>query len=80
MHILPIDIDQDWTAGTTRYWFDVDGEVYAVSDTAGELTLLDSEGYPIDPANDHARLLDALRPHYEALAPTPNPRSNRYEH
>jgi len=59
------EVEQIWTDETTRYWFDVDGVNYCISDCAGELSLLDSDGHPIEPRNDHAGIEDALAPHYQ---------------
>jgi len=58
--------EQVWQNCETRYWFEVDGEEYCLSDTEGRLSLLDSEGYPIDECNDHLRVKDALIKHYPA--------------
>lgn len=50
--------DQNWQAGTTTYWFDIDGtdygtektfdnEIFSISDCNGNLTVIDVEGYPV---------------------------------
>ena len=65
MEITFVEKDQVWQDEKTNYWFDVDGEQYAVSDCNGELTLLDFEGYPILPCNDHDNIKEALIPEYE---------------
>ena len=60
--------EQVWQDETTRYWFEmeVDGEseMFAVADTNGSLSILDSEGHPLpeSPLRDH--LLRTLTPHY----------------
>ncbi|WP_335914960.1 hypothetical protein [Shewanella algae] len=65
MEIKFIEKDQVWQSETTNYWFEVDGVIWAVSDCNGELKLLDSEGYPVEPCNDKEFVLDALKSHYE---------------
>ena len=60
-----IEKEQDWSNETTRYWFEVDKDYYCIADQNGELTLLDSEGYPIEEQNDHDKIKQALLPHYE---------------
>lgn len=59
--------EQDWQNETTRYWFLVNGENYCIADNNGDLTLLDSEGYPIDDCNDHEGIKDALTKEYKNL-------------
>lgn len=56
--------DHIWQHEQTNYWFDVDGDQYAIADQNGNLSLLDSEGYPIDPCNDHDNVFDQLKPLY----------------
>lgn len=58
--------DQQWQNQQTVYWFSVDDEDYAIADRGGELSLLDSEGFPIEPCNDHENIKSILIPHYEA--------------
>lgn len=60
-----IDKDQNWQDETTNYWFDVDGEQYAVSDCNGKLRLLDCDGFPVEPCNDRDNVLEQLIPLYE---------------
>lgn len=48
MEIKFIEKAQIYQDETTHYWFDVDGESYAVSDCNGERCILDSDGAPID--------------------------------
>ena len=69
MNVKPLSIEQDYQAETTRVWFSVDGEEYAIADNFDEgISLLDSEGYPIDDCNDHEGLKDALLPLYRRYA------------
>ncbi len=65
MQITFLSKEQDWENETTRYWFTVDGTEFCISDTNGYLSLLDSEGYPIEECNDHGNIKDALIPEYE---------------
>ena len=60
-----IEKDQNWQNERTNYWFEVDGESWALSDQNGELTLLDSEGYPVEDCNDQGSVKDLLIPEYE---------------
>ncbi|MCK5602768.1 hypothetical protein KAR91_12885 [Candidatus Pacearchaeota archaeon] len=60
-----IEKDQDWANETTRYWFSVNGENYCMADNNGSVSLLDSEGYPIDDCNDHSNIKDLLTHHYQ---------------
>ena len=66
-----VEKDQIWQNEQTNYWFNVDGESYAVADQNGNLSLLDSEGYPIAGHGNfvnprYENLLSDLKPHYEA--------------
>lgn len=65
MIIKPLSIEQDYQDETTRIWFNVDGEAFAIADSCGELSLIDSEGHPVDDCNDHDRVKDALIPLYK---------------
>ena len=65
MEIKFVEKDQNWQNGSTNYWFDVDGETYAICDEAGQLSLLDCDGCPIDECNDHDNVKDALIPEYK---------------
>lgn len=65
MSIEFVEKDQQWQNEQTNYWFMVDGESWAISDSNGTLQLLDCCGYPVESCNDHGRLLDTLTPHYE---------------
>ena len=49
----------------TNYWFKVDGDYWAVSDTRWALRLLDCDGCQVEECNDHGNILEALMPHYE---------------
>lgn len=74
-------VEHDYSApdATIRYWFLVDGETVGVAEqevfedlgdayrTEIRTVLIDSEGYPVDPANDHQGVLYTLRPHVEAV-------------
>lgn len=66
MKITFLEKDQIWQEERTLYFFDVDGSSYAIADDQGQLTLLDDEGFPIDPQNDHDNILRQLLPHYDA--------------
>lgn len=59
-----IEKDQIWQNETTNYWFTVDGESWAISDSNGCVQLLDCDGCPVDPCNDHDSILELLLPHY----------------
>lgn len=70
MKIEYIETEQIVQEETTRYWFSVEftdaeldythDDIYALSDTNGELTLLDVDGYPIESSNDPLGIRDAL--------------------
>ena len=62
MNAKIICIDQHWAEECTNYWFDVNGENYAVSDCNGVLRLLDCDGCPVEACNDHGGLLEILTP------------------
>lgn len=64
-NIKPVSIEQNHQDETTLVWFNVDGEDYAIADTNGAKTLLDSEGYPIDDCNDHKGIKEKLIPLYK---------------
>lgn len=42
-----IEKEQVWQDEATRYWFDVDGENYAVVESGGMRTIIDKDGYPL---------------------------------
>lgn len=65
MKIEFLEKEPDWKNGATRYWFNVDGEEYCICESADNLQLLDGEGYPIEPCNDHGNILAALIPEYK---------------
>ncbi len=44
MNIVFLAKHQFWHNETTRYWFGVDGDEYAISDCNGDLNLLDCNG------------------------------------
>jgi hypothetical protein len=48
-----INIDQNMQDETTNYWFDVNGESFALSDCNGDVQLLDCDGCPVEDCNDH---------------------------
>jgi hypothetical protein len=56
-----LEKENDYNNETTRYWFNIDGVNYCLADQYVEIQLLDSEGYPIDPYNDHENILDTLK-------------------
>lgn len=48
--------DQNSQNEQTIYWFDVDGEMYGVSESHGESQIIDCDGYPVntsDTKNQH---------------------------
>lgn len=60
-----IEKEQIWADGATRYWFDVNGEEYAVVESGcDDAVVVDSEGYPVnlgDNKNSHLRdLVEAV--------------------
>ena len=57
MFITKQEIGQD---ETVNYWFNVDGEDFALSDCNGELRLLDCDGCPIETCNDHDNIKQLL--------------------
>lgn len=46
MQIDFVQKDQIWQNETTNYWFQVDGEGWAISDCNGVISLLDCDGCP----------------------------------
>lgn len=40
--------DQAWADDKTIYWFDVCGEEYGVSEQAGEISIIDCDGCPVN--------------------------------
>ena len=44
----------------TNYWFEVNGENYAISEFENELRLLDCDGCPIEDCNDHDNIKQLL--------------------
>lgn len=58
-----IEKDNIYQNETTNYWFNVDGENYAISDCNGELTLIDRDGCPADVKDNNIK--DLLIPEYE---------------
>lgn len=57
-----IEKDQDYQNETTTYWFNVDGETYGVSDRNGQLSIVDSENYPVNTDDARNIHLNALKP------------------
>lgn len=60
-----IEKEQIWADGATRYWFYVDGEMYAVVEPGcHDPAVVDSEGYPVnlgDKKNAHLlNLIDSV--------------------
>lgn len=49
--------DQNWTNGSTTYWFDMDGELYGVVEGEGA-GVVDSDGHPIDYNGDLRRSVE----------------------
>jgi len=45
---------------TVNYWFNVEGEDFALSDCDGELRLLDCDGCPVEDCNDHDNVKQLL--------------------
>lgn len=65
MKIEFIEKEQDWQNETTRYWFIVDRVKYCIADQNGDLSLLDSCGYPLEGWSEYERIIGALNPHYQ---------------
>lgn len=54
-----IEVEKSWSE--TRYWYEIDGEKYAVCrDLDGGEAVLDSEGFPILPINLSRQVKTAL--------------------
>jgi len=45
---------------TIHYWFDVNGEEYAISDDGFDISLLDCDGCPVEDCNDHDNVKQLL--------------------
>jgi len=43
-----LDKDQNWQDETTIYWFDINDEIYGVSDCNGVETIVNCDGYPVN--------------------------------
>lgn len=46
-------VEQSWMNHETRYWFDVDGQQYAVVENEGSSRIVDSEGFPVNEREEH---------------------------
>lgn len=64
MTIIAKSIEQDVQNETTRIWFDVDGEMYAIADNNGSIALLDNEGFPFQ----DGEIEQKLTPQYKKIA------------
>lgn len=62
MNIKSICEDNNGQDETNNFWFDVDGQEWAVSETNGVKRLLDCDGCPVDECNDHDGILEQLLP------------------
>ena len=60
-----IEKDQIFQNETTNYWFEIDGESWAISDCNGMLTLLDCDGAPVEECNDRDGVKKLLVAEYE---------------
>lgn len=69
--IVFLGIDQNWQDEITNYWFRVGGWECAISDNNGLLALLDADGVPVEPCNDHGRMLERLMPFYDEMKGKP---------
>lgn len=65
MKITFLEKDQLSQNETTNYWFDVDGNNYAISDCGGQQKLLDCDGCPVTGGNSRdLNIEDALLAKY----------------
>ena len=64
MQIQFIEKDQVRQEEKTNYWFNVDGDDWAISDSCGELTLLDCDGCPC--THNYPEVFAALSEKYKA--------------
>lgn len=53
-----IEKENIWQHEQTRYWFDVDGETYAVAESGSDKQILDSDGYPVN--TDDSKNIDLI--------------------
>jgi len=70
------EIEQVWQEETTKYWFYikvvegdqvVDDDEVALCDCNGQLSLIGSDGYPVEECNDYLGLLPQLRTRYDLI-------------
>ena len=64
MEIEFVSTQDDKQNGVFNCWFNVDGESYAISSSVDGKRLLDCDGCPVEPCNDHDNVCDALMAYY----------------
>jgi len=55
-----IEKEQDWANEATRYWFDVNGDEYAVVESGGQSTIINKDGDDVYDRAIEAELKAAL--------------------
>jgi len=60
MNMEIIAVDQNMEIETTNYWFEVDGQDYAISDCNGEFTLIHCDGFLVNDCKYHQDLKNIL--------------------
>lgn len=65
MIIVFFDKEQIWQHEQTRYWFGVDGVNWCISDTNGDLQLLDFQGYPVSTVLKYNLIFNTLCEEYK---------------
>lgn len=68
MNIEHIETDQNWTNETTIYWFNVDGDQWAISDCNGDYSLLDCDGCPVVIEQYKIAIYEALTHRIEGMS------------
>lgn len=48
-----IEKEQDWQNEATRYWFELDGQEYAVVESGPSVTVIDKDGCDINTDDAH---------------------------
>lgn len=60
MEIKFIEKEHDWQSEANRYWFEVDGEEYAVAESGGQTAILNKDGDDVYDRDLEAQLKSLL--------------------
>lgn len=72
MKVTFLDKEQDYQNETTQYWFELEeetelGNIFAIYDTNGRLSLIAENGESLEEWYDHDRIKDMLVTEYEIM-------------